>query len=95
MRGDFNLLSNLLLNTEGQIKVLDMGLARIGSALEQDVSAQLTTTGQVMGTVEYMSTIFLNRRLTESSSGDPEVGQFVECGIGSKPIAVVEYYCGP
>ncbi len=47
--------SNLLLNDEGQIKVLDMGLARIGSALDQDVSAQLTTTGQVMGTVEYMS----------------------------------------
>ena len=47
--------SNLLLNNEGQIKVLDMGLARIGSALDQDVSAQLTTTGQVMGTVEYMS----------------------------------------
>ena len=47
--------SNLLLNNEGQIKVLDMGLARIGGALDQEVSAQLTTTGQVMGTVEYMS----------------------------------------
>ena len=47
--------SNLLLNDEGQIKVLDMGLARIGGALDQEVSAQLTTTGQVMGTVEYMS----------------------------------------
>ncbi len=51
--------SNLLLNNEGQIKILDMGLARIGgiggSPLDQEVSAHLTTTGQVMGTVEYMS----------------------------------------
>lgn len=51
--------SNLLLNDEGRIKVLDMGLARIGgiggSSIDQQASAQLTTTGQVMGTVEYMS----------------------------------------
>jgi serine/threonine protein kinase len=50
--------SNLLLNDEGQIKILDMGLARIGGiggALDPEVSQHLTTTGQVMGTVEYMS----------------------------------------
>lgn len=45
--------SNLLLDDEGTIKVLDMGLARIGNSGE--TSLQLTTTGQVMGTVEYMS----------------------------------------
>lgn len=45
--------SNLLLDDEGTIKVLDMGLARIGNSGE--ASLQLTTTGQVMGTVEYMS----------------------------------------
>ena len=52
--------SNLLLDDEGRIKILDMGLARIGgtiggSLFESEVSANLTTTGQVMGTVEYMS----------------------------------------
>jgi serine/threonine protein kinase len=47
--------SNLLLDGEGNIKILDMGLARIGGALDQEVSQHLTTTGQVMGTVEYMS----------------------------------------
>lgn len=45
--------SNLLLDDEGTIKVLDMGLARIGNSGE--ASLQLTTTGQVMGTIEYMS----------------------------------------
>ena len=45
--------SNLLLDDEGVIKVLDMGLARIGDGAEK--SLQLTTTGQVMGTVDYMS----------------------------------------
>lgn len=47
--------SNLLLDDEGNIKILDMGLARIGGALDSEVSQHLTTTGQVMGTVEYMS----------------------------------------
>lgn len=47
--------SNLLLDGEGNIKILDMGLARIGGALDQESSLHLTTTGQVMGTVEYMS----------------------------------------
>ncbi len=45
--------SNMLLDDEGKIKILDMGLARIGGGGE--TSMQLTTTGQVMGTVEYMS----------------------------------------
>ena len=52
--------SNLLLDDEGRIKILDMGLARIGGSIggglfESEASANLTTTGQVMGTVEYMS----------------------------------------
>ena len=55
--------SNLLLDDEGKIKILDMGLARItagggiggGGILDSEASVHLTTTGQVMGTVEYMS----------------------------------------
>lgn len=47
--------SNLFLDHEGQIKILDMGLARIAGSVDQQLSTQLTTTGQMMGTVEYMS----------------------------------------
>ena len=47
--------SNLLLDDEGVVKILDMGLARIGRGIGQEESMHLTTTGQVMGTVEYMS----------------------------------------
>ena len=49
--------SNLLLDDEGEVKILDMGLARIGrgAGIGQEASLHLTTTGQVMGTVEYMS----------------------------------------
>lgn len=47
--------SNLLLDNEGTIKVLDLGLARVGTFGDPEISHNLTTTGQVMGTVEYMS----------------------------------------
>ena len=47
--------SNILLSEEGEIKILDMGLARISDSPFNQAMTQLTTTGQVMGTVEYMS----------------------------------------
>ncbi len=49
--------SNLLLNDEGTVKILDMGLARLGHGIggRDEPSVHLTTTGQVMGTIEYMS----------------------------------------
>jgi hypothetical protein len=47
----------LLLSRDGLVKILDMGLARTGgSARPADATlAQLTVSGQIMGTVDYMS----------------------------------------
>ena len=50
--------ANLLLDREGTIKILDMGLARISAVAKADDSTgaePLTATGQVMGTCDYMS----------------------------------------
>lgn len=44
--------ANLLLDRKGTLRILDMGLARLDAAYQgQD---QLTSTGQIMGTVDYM-----------------------------------------
>jgi serine/threonine protein kinase len=48
-----------LLGDEGIVRILDMGLARMtpspGDALEGGAQADLTNTGSVMGTIDYMA----------------------------------------
>lgn len=45
--------SNLILDTAGQLRILDFGLAQIG--LWESGSAEITTVGQLMGTLDYMA----------------------------------------
>lgn len=44
--------SNLMLNRQGQVKVLDLGLARVHTAA---LAGQTTVAGQAMGTPDYMA----------------------------------------
>jgi len=49
--------ANLLLDKNGTVKILDMGLARVKftSAADETSSERLTESGQVMGTCDYMA----------------------------------------
>ena len=45
--------SNLMITSGGEVKVLDLGLARVVG--EQLAADELTTVGQLMGTLDYMA----------------------------------------
>ena len=47
--------ANLLLDKKGTVKILDMGLARLHSGNEETVQSELTSTGLIMGTVDFMA----------------------------------------
>jgi len=49
--------SNLMLDAQGTVKILDMGLARLRREVDPEISnaASLTESGQAIGTLDYMS----------------------------------------
>ncbi len=47
--------ANLLLGSDSTVKILDMGLARVEAGGDAATQAELTGTGAVMGTVDYMA----------------------------------------
>ena len=47
--------SNLLMDKEGTVKILDMGLARIAGLADDSDQDRLTSSGQVIGTCDYMA----------------------------------------
>ena len=47
--------ANLLVDKEGTVKILDMGLARVAGLADEDDKDRLTASGQVMGTCDYMA----------------------------------------
>ncbi len=64
---------NILLDREGTIKVLDMGLARLESAGADETD--LTNTGQIMGTIDYMAPEqALNPKLRRRPVGHLRIG---------------------
>ena len=47
--------ANLLLDTKGNIKILDMGLAKINTKDNKETVSKLTRTTAIMGTIDFMS----------------------------------------
>ena len=79
--------SNLMLNSIGEVRVLDLGLARFVVGGDD---WELTTSGQLMGTIDYMAPEQIdNSRLVTSQSDVYSLGATLyRLLTGSKPLAM-------
>ncbi|HMN96102.1 MAG TPA: protein kinase [Phycisphaerales bacterium] len=76
--------ANILVDAGGQPKVLDFGVARVVEG-DADVSTQLTSIGQLVGTLPYMS--------PEQVSGDPDEVD-VRCDVYALGVILYELLAG-
>ena len=86
--------SNLLLDREGRVKVLDLGLALLN--VESQLSQDLTHSGQVMGTLDYMAPEQANdTRLVDIRADIYSLGcTLYELLTGQPPFSDPQY-CSP
>lgn len=82
--------SNIMLSTDGQVKLLDLGLARITQSDEP--LPELTREGQVMGTVDYMPPEQLRDSRTASVQADVYAlgATFFKLLTGRAPFATAD-----
>ncbi|MHC4403524.1 MAG: protein kinase domain-containing protein [Planctomycetota bacterium] len=80
--------ANLRITPEGELKILDFGLAKLlQSAPESDLAQSLTETGQLAGTVPYMAPEQLRGEPVDARTDIYALGAvFYEMATGSRPF---------
>jgi serine/threonine protein kinase len=77
--------SNLMLDSQGQVRILDLGIARVAEM--NDVPADLTRTGSILGTVDYMPPEqALNTRMADQRADVYSLGCTLYFILTGKPV---------